>query len=68
MLNTDIAKILYEIADMLEMKGVNFKPQAYRAAAQTIEGLKKMLRIFILKKGKKGLNSFPELEREFLKK
>jgi len=37
--NPEIAKILYEIADLLEIKGVLFKPRAYRRAAQTIETL-----------------------------
>lgn len=37
--NSEIAKILYEIADLLEIKGVRFKPRAYRRAAQTIETL-----------------------------
>jgi DNA polymerase (family 10) len=37
--NREIAKVLYEIADFLEIKGVAFKPRAYRKAAQTIETL-----------------------------
>lgn len=37
--NREIAKILYEIADLLEIKGIQFKPRAYRRAAQTIETL-----------------------------
>ncbi len=39
MKNSLVAKIFYEIADMLEVKGVEFKPQAYRRAAQAIESL-----------------------------
>lgn len=41
MKNLEIAKILYEIADLLEIKGVEFKPYAYRRAAQAIESLSK---------------------------
>lgn len=37
MKNQEIARILYEIADYLEMEGVQFKPRAYRRAAQNIE-------------------------------
>ena len=37
--NREVADILYEIADLLEIKGVRFKPRAYRRAAQTIETL-----------------------------
>lgn len=35
--NAEVAKILYEIADLLELQDVQWKPQAYRKAAQTIE-------------------------------
>jgi DNA polymerase (family 10) len=35
--NREIADILYEIADYLEIKEVQFKPRAYRRAAQSIE-------------------------------
>jgi DNA polymerase (family 10) len=37
--NVLVAKILNEIADILEMKDVEFKPRAYRKAARTIESL-----------------------------
>ncbi len=39
MTNIEVAAILYEVADLLEIKGVGFKPQAYRRAAQAIETL-----------------------------
>lgn len=39
MKNLDLAKILHNIADILELKEVPFKPQAYRRAAMAIEGL-----------------------------
>jgi DNA polymerase (family 10) len=39
MKNQLVARILYEIADMLEMQGVKFKPSAYRRAARTIDSL-----------------------------
>ena len=42
--NQKVAKILNEIADMLEMKGVAFKPRAYRKAAQTVQSLSKDIR------------------------
>jgi len=37
--NTEIARILREVADILTLKGVAFRPQAYYRAAQTIEAL-----------------------------
>ena len=39
MKNAQVARILYEIADLLALDGVAFKPQAYRRAAGTIESL-----------------------------
>lgn len=39
MKNKEIAKLLYEIADYLEIKDVNYKPRAYRKAAGNIEAL-----------------------------
>jgi len=39
MKNAHVARILYEVADLLELDGVAFKPRAYRRAAQSIEGL-----------------------------
>ncbi len=41
MKNLQIAKILNEIADILEMQDVEFKPRAYRKAARTVESLSK---------------------------
>lgn len=41
MKNKEISKILYEIADFLEIKGIDFKPRAYRRAARNIEALTK---------------------------
>jgi DNA polymerase IV (family X) len=37
--NQEIASVLYEIADLLELKGVEWKPRAYRKAAQSVETL-----------------------------
>ncbi|MDN5340374.1 MAG: polymerase [Euryarchaeota archaeon] len=37
--NIEVAAILHEVADLLEIKGVRFKPQAYRRAALGIETL-----------------------------
>ncbi len=37
MQNRRVAQILYEVADLLELEGVEFKPRAYRRAAQAVE-------------------------------
>jgi len=39
MTNLEVAAILHEVADLLEIKGVRFKPHAYRRAAMAIETL-----------------------------
>jgi DNA polymerase (family 10) len=39
MKNLQVAKILNEIADILEMQNVEFKPRAYRKAARTVGSL-----------------------------
>ena len=43
MKNKEVADILYEIADLLEMQDVQWKPRAYRKAARKIEGLTKSI-------------------------
>ncbi|MCU0860763.1 MAG: DNA polymerase/3'-5' exonuclease PolX [Methanomassiliicoccales archaeon] len=40
MRNSEVASALYEVADLLELKGVAFKPNAYRKAARSIEEMK----------------------------
>ncbi|MEA3356368.1 MAG: DNA polymerase/3'-5' exonuclease PolX [Candidatus Bipolaricaulota bacterium] len=37
MKNRQVAQILYEIAEFLDLEGVQFKPRAYRRAAQAVE-------------------------------
>ncbi len=39
MKNAEIAKLLYDMADLLEIKGVAWKPNALRKAAKTIESM-----------------------------
>ena len=51
MKNLEIAKILYEIAEMLEMLGIAFKPRAYQKAARSIEGMSEDI-VEVYKNGK----------------
>ena len=39
MRNAEVASIFYQIADLLDLEGVQFKPTAYRKAARSIESL-----------------------------
>ncbi len=40
--NTQVAKILYQIADLLEIQSIQWKPAAYRKAAQSVESLSRI--------------------------
>ena len=59
MKNLEIARILYEIADILEIKNVQWKPAAYGKAARSIESLSEDIESIYKKKGKKGLDEIP---------
>lgn len=59
MINPQIIRIFYEIADILEMQGVAWKPQAYRKAARAIEVLKEDLKDIYKKGGIKALQEIP---------
>ncbi|MFP4608559.1 MAG: DNA polymerase/3'-5' exonuclease PolX [Candidatus Aenigmatarchaeota archaeon] len=43
-MNKKVAKTFNEIADLLEVKGVDFKPRAYRKAARKIDSMKDDIR------------------------
>jgi len=57
--NREIAKLLYETADILEYQQVEWKPRAYRKAAQMIENLGEDIKKIYERKGKAGLNEIP---------
>lgn len=42
--NTEVAQLFYAIADLLDLQGERFKPEAYRRAARSIESLGEDLR------------------------
>ncbi len=57
--NADIAKIFYEIADLLEIKGENpFRVRSYRNAGLVIEGLPESVKA-IVKRNEKKLEEIP---------
>jgi len=68
MINSEIAKIFYEIADILEMRNVEWKPQAYRKAAKSIENLKQDLIDIYDKGGLKALDEIPGIGSGLAKK
>jgi DNA polymerase (family 10) len=59
MKNPEVAKILNEIALLLEMDNVQFKPRAYEKAARAIEALEKSVEEIDAKGGVKALMEIP---------
>jgi DNA polymerase (family X) len=59
MKNKEIATIFNEIAEYLEMEGVQFKPYAYQKAALTLETLKNDVEDIYKAGGLKGLKAIP---------
>lgn len=68
MINQKIADIFNEIADILEIKNVAWKPQAYRSAARTIMDLSRDLRDIYKAGGIKALEELPGIGEGLAKK
>ena len=66
--NKKIAKILYEIEILLKIKGVAFKPRAYRKAAEALENLEKDISLVYKKEGVKGLKKIPGIGKSIAEK
>ena len=65
MRNSDIAAILEEVADLLELKAVAFKPNAYRKAAHSIREMRQELEDY---RKKEDLRSIPGVGEAIAKK
>jgi len=59
MTNIELASLFYEMAEIYQIKGVDWKPQAYIRAAQSIESLPKDVQDVYEKGGKKALKEIP---------
>jgi len=57
--NEEIAKVFFEVADILEMQDVQWKPKAYRAAAFAIESMPEPVGAIFAKGGIKALEEIP---------
>ncbi len=66
--NKKIAKIFYVIAKLLEIKGVAFKPVAYRKAAKSLENLEKDISLIYKEKGIKGIKEIPGVGKSIAEK
>jgi len=67
-LNQKIAKILYQIEELLLIKGTPYKPKAYKKVAQALETLKKDVSQLYKEKGLKGLQEIPGVGKSIAKK
>ena len=68
MSNKELSKIFYEIAELLEIKGVTYKPTAYRKAADVLENLEKDTSLIYKKEGLKGIKEIPRIGDSIAKK
>ncbi|HLC66972.1 MAG TPA: DNA polymerase/3'-5' exonuclease PolX [Candidatus Nanoarchaeia archaeon] len=57
--NRDFAALLYEMADILDMRKVQWKPQAYRKAARSLEGMERDIAQIYQDAGRRGLLEVP---------
>jgi DNA polymerase (family 10) len=68
MKNQELANIFYEIAEFLEMEGVQFKPYAYQKAAITLETLEKDVTEIYKEGGKAALEKIPGVGKSIAEK
>jgi len=66
--NREIARILAEIGEYLEMQAVAFKPRAYQKAAVAIEDLEESVQEIYEKGGLKALEQIPGVGRSIAEK
>ena len=68
MKNQEIAQILFEIGDYLELQEVPFKPQAYQKAAIALDGMEDDIASLYKEKGIKGLEDIPGVGKSIAEK
>ncbi len=66
--NSEIAEIFYEMADIFEIQDIKWKPQAYRIAAQTLESLSESVSSLYREGGVKELEELPGIGKGLAKK
>lgn len=67
-INKKVAKVLKEIAKLLEIEGIKFKPRAYLKAAHSIENLEKDIKEIYKKEGVKGLQKISGIGKSIAQK
>ena len=68
MKNLELAKIFYAVADILEIKEVEWKPAAYRKAARSLEALSDAVEEIYEEEGLKGLDKIPGIGKRISEK
>lgn len=68
MTNKKIAKILYQIEELLKIKGTAYKPRAYRRAGLALEGLEQDVGQIYKEQGLKGLQKIPGIGKSIAQK
>jgi hypothetical protein len=68
MINKKIAKILEEIAELLDIKGVAHKPKAYRKAALALKRMEEDVSKIYKKEGREGIEKIPGIGKSIAKK
>lgn len=66
--NKEIAKILYEIGELLDIKGVTYKPKAYRKAADILDNIEEDISLIYKNKGIKGLEEIKGIGKSIASK
>jgi DNA polymerase (family X) len=68
MKNQEVAQILFEIGEFLELMEIPFKPQAYQQAAIAIDGMEEDISDLYKREGIKGLESLPGVGKSIAEK
>ncbi|MGC9031224.1 MAG: hypothetical protein ACP5H7_00400 [Minisyncoccia bacterium] len=67
-INKILTEIFRDIAKMLEINSIPFKPKAYLKAAESLENLKENISLIYKKNGKKGLEKIPGIGKSIANK
>ncbi len=68
MMNFELAKLFYDLADILEAQGVQWKPAAYRKAARTIESLQEPIEALYAENGIEAIQEMSGIGESIAKK
>lgn len=68
MKNQEVAQILFEIGEFLELQEIPFKPQAYQQAAIAIDNMEEDILDLYKKEGIKGLEKIPGVGKSIAEK